>query len=207
MAAGAKDAGQGSGTPDPAPAPPFSLYVGLFFLLLCINALLAKFAVFTFAIAPGISAFYIVVALMIVFTLWFGLWGALAAYGGCFIGAGLLSGIPPGVGLYWSLADVWQVLIPLLIFRALRADPALGSRRDLALLLLSGVVLNNLCGALWGSFTLALGGVIPWSGVTPAFYAWFAGNVVVCLVLLPVILWCFTPAARSHELFVRAYWR
>jgi integral membrane sensor domain MASE1 len=187
--------------------PPFSLYLGLFFLLLCVNALLAKFAVFSFAVAPGISSFYIVVALMVVFALWFGMWGAIAAYAGCLIGAGALSGIPPDVNLFWSLADFWQVLIPLVAFRMLQADPAVKSRRDLVILLVFGAILNNLFGAVWGSATLALGGVIPWSGAVPAFYAWWLGNTIVCLVLLPIILWFFTPAVRTHELFVRDYWQ
>ncbi|MDP3564142.1 MAG: hypothetical protein Q8R70_06590 [Methanoregula sp.] len=186
--------------------PPFALYLGLFFLLLCLNALLAKFAVFSFSEAPGISSFYIVVALMVVFTLWFGMWGAMAAYAGCFIGAGLLSGIPPEVNIFWSLADFWQVLIPLVAFRYLGADPALTSRRDLLIVLVFGILLNNFCGALWGTLTLALGGVIPWSGVWPALYVWVLGNSIVSLILLPAILYIFTPIVRTHELFVNAYW-
>jgi integral membrane sensor domain MASE1 len=189
------------------PHPPLSLYLGLFFLLFCVNALFAKFAVFSFAVGPGISSFYIVVALMVVFALWFGMWGAIAAYAGCFIGAGLLSGIPPEVNLFWSLADFWQVLIPLAAFRLLHADPALKSRRDLIILLVFGVILNNLAGAIWGSTTLALGGVMPWSGIASAFTVWWLGNIIVCLVLLPAILWFFTTAVRSHELFVREYWQ
>jgi len=195
-------------TADPAGShhPPFSICLGLFFLLLCINALLARFAVFSFAVGPGISSFYIVVALMVVFTLWFGMWGATAAYAGCFIGAGLLSGIPADVNLFWSLADFWQVLIPLVAFRYLQADPALASRRDLAIVLVFGVFLNNLSGALWGSITLVLGGVIPWSSAGSAFSAWWLGNSIVCLILVPAILYIFTPIVRTHELFVNAYW-
>ncbi|MDO9034963.1 MAG: MASE1 domain-containing protein [Methanoregula sp.] len=187
--------------------PPFPLYFGLFFLLICINALLAKFAVFSFAEGPGISSFYIVVALMIVFALWFGMWGAIAAYAGCFVGAGLLSGIPADINIIWSLADFWQVLIPLLAFRALRADPALTSRRDIVILLIFGVFLNNLCGALWGSLTLALAGLIPWNGFGSAFYACWMGNIIVILILLPLILYIFTPVVRTHELFVKSYWK
>ena len=115
----------------PRENPPIYHYIALFLVLACINALVSKFAVVTFEIAPGASAFYIVVALMIVFTLWFGMWGAAAAYAGCVIGAGILSGLPPDVSLYWSLADFWQVLIPLLAFRFLGADPALRSIRDI----------------------------------------------------------------------------
>jgi hypothetical protein len=190
----------------PGQHPPFPVYLGLFFLLVCINALVAKFVVFSFALSPGISLFYIVVPLMVVFALWFGMWGAMAAYAGCFIGAGLLSGIPPEVNLFWSLADFWQVLIPLVAFRTLHADTALSGRRDLAIVLVFGILLNNLCGALWGILTLAIGGVIPWDGVTSAFSIWFAGNCIVCLVLVPTILYVFTPIVRAHELFVKAYW-
>jgi integral membrane sensor domain MASE1 len=186
--------------------PPIPIYLGLFFLLVCTNALLAKFAVFSFAVGPGISSFYIVVALMVVFALWFGMWGAIAAYAGCFIGAGLLSGIPVEVNLFWSLADFWQVLIPLVAFRYLLADAALRSRRDLAIVFVFGVLLNNLCGALWGSCTLALGGVIPWSGVVSTFTTWWLGNCIVCLILVPAILYFFTPIVRTHELFVKGYW-
>lgn len=188
------------------PHPPLPVYLGLFFLLACVNALLAKFAVFTFTVGPGISSFYIVVALMIIFTLWFGMWGAVAAYAGCFVGAGLLSGIPADVSLFWSLADFWQVLIPLVAFRTLHADPALLTRRDLVILIVFGVFLNNLCGAIWGSLTLALGGVIPWSSAVSAFYVWWLSNSIVCLVLLPLILYIFTPLVRAHELVVRDYW-
>ncbi len=182
------------------------MYLGLFFLVLCVNALLARFAVFSFAAAPGVSSFYIVVALMVVFTLWFGMWGAVAAYTGCFIGAGLLSGIPADVSIYWSLADFWQVLIPLLAFRYFHADPALVSRRDVVIVLIFGVLLNNLVGALWGTTTLAFGGIIPWTGVGSALYDWWLGNSIVCLVLLPLILYIFTPLVRQHELFIKAYW-
>jgi len=186
--------------------PPVYQYFALFLLLVCINTLVSKIAVISFNIAPGASSFYIVVAFMVVFTLWFGMWGAVAAYTGCFIGAGILSGIPPDVSLYWSLADFWQVLIPLLAFRVLKADPSLRSVRDVGILLVSGVFLNNLAGALWGSMSLAVGGEIPWSEINTVFYEWWFGNCIVCLLLVPPILYLVTPVIRDHNLFVRDYW-
>ncbi|WP_241648027.1 hypothetical protein [Methanoculleus taiwanensis] len=149
---------------------------------------------------------YIVVAPMVVFGLWFGMYGAIAAYAGCYIGAGLLSGVPPGVNLYWSLADFWQVIIPLVAFRELGCDPALRSRRDVGVLLIFGFVLNNLAGATWGSVTLALGGEILWAEVVQVWCAWLAGNIIVCIVLVPLMLHFFTPYLRDHELYVRGYW-
>ena len=181
---------------------PLPLYIALFFLLICINALVAKFVVFTFEIAPGVSLFYIVVASMIVFTLWFGLWGAGAAYIGCFIGAGLLSGIPWDISLYWSLADLIQVLVPLIAFRYTRADIALSNIRDLGILILSGVLINNLAGAAWGTLTLAWGGIIPSGEIISTVTRWWLGNAIVCAILLPLVLRVMTPVIRNHELFV-----
>jgi hypothetical protein len=186
--------------------PPFYPYIALFFILVIVNTVVAKIAVVSSNIAPGASSFYLVVALMIVFTLWFGMWGAMAAYTGCFIGAGILSGIPPDVCLYWSLADFWQVLIPLFAIRFLKADPSLRSMRDLWIILAFGVFLNNLAGALWGSVSLALGGVIPWSEIYGVFVGWWIGNVIVCLLLVPVLLYLCTPVIRDHNLFVWDYW-
>ncbi len=48
---------------------------------------------------------------MIAFTLWFGAWGAVAAYVGCVIGAGIPEGLLLSVNLCRSLADLWQVWI------------------------------------------------------------------------------------------------
>ena len=71
-----------------SPRVPFFLRIALFFFLVGCNVLVAKYVVVSYSIAPGVSFFYTVVALMIVTTLWFGMYGAVAAYAGCYIGAG-----------------------------------------------------------------------------------------------------------------------
>jgi integral membrane sensor domain MASE1 len=185
---------------------PFFLRIALFILLVCCNVLVAKYVVFSYSIAPGVSFFYTVVALMIVTTLWFGMYGALAAYAGCYIGAGILSGVPPDVSLYWSLADFWQVIIPLVAFRVLKADPSLRTLRDLGILVVFGIILNNIAGALWGSATLALSGSIPWAEVPSVFYGWLIGNIIVCITLVPLGLYFITPNIQEHKLFIRHYW-
>ena len=88
---------------------------------------------------------------MLVFALWYGMYGAIAAYVGCFIGSGLLSGIPAAVTIYFSLASLWQVLIPLTAFRIFDVNVGMESNRDLFHLVLFGVILNNVIGATWGS--------------------------------------------------------
>jgi hypothetical protein len=178
----------------------------LFILLVCVDTLAAKFAVFSFGIAPGVSSIYVVVAVMIVCSLWFGMWGALAAYAGCYIGAGIPGGIPAGINLVWSLADFWQVIIPLVAFRTLKVEASPTGVKDVLVLLIFGVLLNNMAGAFWGSMTLALGGVISWNDVIPVFYGWLSGNVVSCLVLVPALLYFVTPVIRNHDLLIRKYW-
>ncbi|HOJ95497.1 MAG TPA: hypothetical protein PK024_01455 [Methanospirillum sp.] len=182
--------------------PHFIIYLALFFLLVCINSLGAKYFVFSYPIVPGVSAFYLIVAFMVVFALWFGIWGVLAAYAGCVIGAGVLSGLPADVSLYWSLADLWQVLIPFLAFRFFHADPVLKSWRDRTIFFISGVVLNNIAGALWGSYTLVFGGFAEADQVTMIMTGWFFGNAVVCGVIAPIILMYVTPWMKNHELYM-----
>lgn len=185
---------------------PVYLRIALFFLLVISNVLVAKYVVFSFSIAPGVSFFYTVVALMIVTTLWFGMYGAIAAYAGCYIGAGILSGLPPYVSLYWSLADFWQVIIPLIAFRVLKADPSLRSTRDFGILVVFGILLNNVAGALWGSVALAIPGIIAWAEVPSVFFGWLVGNIVVCIALVPLALYFLTPSIKNHYLFVHHYW-
>jgi len=176
--------------------------------LIIINTLLARFAVLAlpFGGVPGISSLYIAVAFMILFGLWFGGYGAIAAYVGCFIGSGVLSGIPVQVNWYWSLADLWQVLIPLVAFRMLNVDLTLGKRRDLMYFILFAVLINNAFGAAWGAVTLALGTVIQGTQVAPVFFRWFIGNVILTLLIVPLALRYGTPYIRKTKVFVRNYW-
>ena len=195
----------GTNTPD-TPSVPLFLRVALFFLLVCLNALVAKFVVFSLPLAPGISLLYVVVALMIVTTLWFGMYGAVAAYFGCFIGAGLLSGLSPDVSLYWSVADFLQVLIPLLAFRMLGGDISIRTRRDIAILVAFGIVLNNVVGAIWGTLSLYLAGLIPTQNFPVVFSGWLIMNILISIIVVPLVLRFGTPLIRDHELFVKKYW-
>jgi integral membrane sensor domain MASE1 len=130
---------------------------------------------------------------MIPFTLWFGAWGAIAAYAGCIIGAGLGT-MPLSVNLYWSLADLWQVLIPLIAFKLFHADVSLKSKRDFLIFLVFGCLLNSLVGASWGSTMLSVGGVSGWSDALNTLVTWFTGNLIVTLVI------------TTQGLFVKKYW-
>ncbi|MCX6685102.1 MAG: hypothetical protein NTV10_00375 [Methanoregula sp.] len=187
--------------------PTYSFLLLLVALIL-INTVLARFAVLGIPLggAKGVSNLFIAIAAMILFTLWFGAYGAVAAYIGGFIGAGVLSGISPEASVYFALADLWQVLIPLVALRMLNVDLGLTGRRDIICFVAFGILINNAFGALWGAVSLALGNVIAWTEVIPTMTGWFIGNVVVTALVVPLALRYGTPYIQKSKIFVRNYW-
>ncbi len=184
---------------------PIHAYLVILVLITIINTLLSRFAVIAWSIAPGVSALYFAVAFMIAFTLWFGAWGAIAAYIGCVLGAGL-TGMPLTVNLYWSLADLWQVLIPLIALKKYKIDVSIRTRKGFLFFLIFGWILNNLAGAMWGSAALALGGIITWDAVSSTFASWFIGNLIVTIVITPILLRYITPHVQKAGLYAIEYW-
>ena len=176
--------------------------------LIIINTVLCRLA--TALLAPigqtGVVMFYFPVAFMLLFTFWFGAYGAISAYIGCFFGAGLLSGIPFEVSIFWAFANLWQVLIPLIAFRVFNANVGIENSRDLFHLILFGVILNNIVGAAWGSYTLAAGHIIATTDIMTVFSTWLIGNIVIILIVVPLALRYFTPKIRKSKLFVNNYW-
>jgi hypothetical protein len=72
--------------------------------------------------APGVSGLYVAAAVFVPLALWFGVWGVLAGYLSCVLMA-LYIGYTLDFALVWSLADLFEGLIPLLAFRALKVKP------------------------------------------------------------------------------------
>jgi integral membrane sensor domain MASE1 len=187
-------------------------FVILTLVLIAINTILARLSVITLPLAlpsgaSGVSVIYFAVAFMILLTLWFGMYGAISAYVGTLIGSGLLNpAIPPAVAVYWSIAGLLQVLIPLIAFRSLDVDLRLENRRDGTILILFGVLINNIIGAIWGTYTLALGGVIMPSDTISVFSAWLLGNILVTIIIVPIVLSRVSGRIRRSKLFVKGYW-
>jgi hypothetical protein len=175
--------------------------------LILINTVISRLSIILIPAGQnGVAYLYFPVAIMLLFTLWFGAYGAIAAYLGNFFGAGLLSGVPLEVSLYWSFASLWQVLIPLIAFRVFEVNVGIENRRDLFHLILFGVIINNVVGAAWGAYTLAAGNVITSSQVMGTFSVWVIGNIAVTLLIVPFALRYFTPKVRKSKLFVSNYW-
>jgi hypothetical protein len=189
-----------------AQEPTYS-FVILTFVLILINTALAWISVtFIRADTSGVALVYIAVAFMILFTLWFGAYGAIAAYIGTLL-AGMLATESllkhPEIAVIWAVAGLLQVLIPLVAVRMFEVDLTLENRRDWTIILLFAVLINNLFGAAWGAFTLSLAGPVNTTGV---FFTWLVGNIIVTILIVPLALRFFTETITRSKLFVKHYW-
>ena len=184
-------------------------FVILTLILILVDTLLAWLSVTIFPTVAGgvISWVFIAVAFMVLFTLWFGGYGATAAYVGTLVGSGLLVSEVlvqnPLIALVWAVAGLLQCLIPLVTVRSFGVDLTMANARDFTYIILFGVILNNLVGAALAIWTLSL---IETVTFTSAFTAWFIGNVVICIVVVPLLLKLFTEKVQKNRLFVRHYW-
>jgi len=182
-------------------------FVILTFVLIIVNTLLAWLSVKIFpASADGVSLIYIAVAFMILFTLWFGAYGAIAAYIGTLLG-GMLSTASlqqhPEVAVLWAVAGLLQVLIPLVAVRVFEVNLTMESRRDWTVVLLFGVLINNVIGAGLGAFALSL---ITSGTMAGIFSTWLIGNIIVTILIVPASLRFLTGKVQRSKLFVRNYW-
>lgn len=190
-----------------AQEPTYS-FVLLTFALILVDTALAYLSVkFIPASAGGVSLFFVAVAFEILFTLWFGLYGAIAAYIGTLVGSGLLAteslSRHPEIAVVWAVAGLLQVIIPLIATRVLDVDLAMGRTRDWTIILLFGILVNNLAGAAWGAFTLSFISPI---NIASVFSTWLIGNIIVTVLIVPLALRFGTEKVMRSKLFVKKYW-
>jgi hypothetical protein len=193
--------------PVPKSSRPLWHFFAIFVLILVANAILARYGELAKPSADGMPGLYLAVAFMIPFALWFRGWGVLAAYLGCLAGAT----VAPVFGIVdnavFSAADLLQALIPAAVFAVAGADPALRSPRDWAYFLAFAMLAANLAGAVWGAYTLAFFGVVPWESAYLSGVSWFLGNLVVTMIIAAPLLYLATPALRARGLLVNGWWR
>jgi len=180
--------------------------LAIFFVLTVINALLVRYGELFKPGEFGLPGLYLAVGFMIAFGLWFGLWGALAAFFGYLLGALVPADVPAAVLLFIGLADFVQVLIPVVAFQLFAADPGLSTRRDLLIYLAFGWFLNNLIGALIGSGSLLLVGIIQPNLFLASYFGWLVGNLIVTFMVTTVLLKLGTPLVRRRGIMVERYW-
>jgi hypothetical protein len=87
--------------------------------------------------ATGVSGLYLAAAIYVPLALWFGMWGCLAGYLSC-VFMGLYVGYSLEFALVWALADLFEGLVPLIIYRSLKTKPTLTLKRPKATYAING---------------------------------------------------------------------
>ena len=98
------------------------------------------------------------------------------------------------------------MLIPIGVFRTFTEDLTFETRRDWAIFLLFGVVINNSAGATWGAVTLNYGNVIKTDEVAGFFSAWHIGNILVIILIVTLACQYLTLKIPKSKLFIKYYW-
>ena len=145
--------------------------------VLAIYAVVAAPVDSTAGAATGVSGLYLAAAVYVPLALWFGIWGCLAGYASCmFMGLYLNSLGVPGYTLdfilVWSLADFFEGLVPLLIYRSLKTKPTLKLKRPKLTYGLNALLIAVL---VFSAFALVY-------SYTTAFIATFALSIMLVLV-------------------------
>ena len=171
--------------------------------------LTATMGTISFSASDGsaICSFWPAAALQVVFSIWFGVLGALSGIIGPMLGNSLVGGSP----LLFVSANALQSILPGLAFRWLKLDPRLRSRRDWAGLILICCVLSNALGAALGvgedQLRAVMSGEIRQAGPWWVSYGrWLIGNLAPCLVLTPALLKTASPIIIRGSHFFRRFW-
>lgn len=139
---------------------------------------------------PSASGFWIPAGFYFVFTLWFGIWGALGGHIATFIAMGYFSGYTLHIWLDGGLGDFIAPLVTLIIFRALKADPELKTKKDWVTWIISVPISSLICGLWVHSVNLAFGIITPpfwWIGVITYFLGDSAAVFIVGTPLLKTL--------------------
>ena len=170
--------------------------VGVLVGLTIITTILDLFG-FLFLLTSKNPVFFIGIGFTVVFAIWFGWKGILAAYLGCLFSGLLALPLTPGWLLLFAVADAVQVAIPVLVFHLSGADPALKSVKDVTLFLLFGCIINTVVSGLIGTYILSTTGIAPSRQFVPFFEMWIIGDMMAIFLISTIILSFGTPYMRE----------
>ena len=173
--------------------------------LILIGAIVGAFGSISFPLGFGVNFFWTGIAVQQVGSIWFGAWGVLAGVIFPFFSNALV-GTPFYVSAAYIPANLVQSLLPAWAFRRFKADPALSSGRDAAILL-SAMILSNAFGALWSPLVVLRGyGLLETQSVPLYVWGWFAGNMMAGLVFNFILLKALSRSVMRLRTFVRGWW-
>lgn len=153
-----------------------------------------------------VTAFWPGQAIQSVGSIWYGGWGGIA--GSIFpLISNLISGSAPlPVSIAYIPGNLAQSMIAGWAFRQFNADPRLRSAKDWITFTVWGIIVSNLIGAGWGSFTLKAFGLIAPGAHLTVFIGWFLGNSVASWILGVVMLRFISPIVLKTKTFCKGYW-
>lgn len=168
--------------------------------------IMVVFSAITTTVVPGVAALYPATALEVVFGIWFGAWGVLAAYLGLVIGGIYAGWYPIPLALALGFADAGAAFIPALAFRLFKANAALKSTKDWVVYIVFGVVLSSVIPSLYGnSVSYAVGWIPSWEAFWVATVSWNIGNYIVVAVIGTPLLRLVTEYVKRSGLFVQRW--
>ena len=185
------------------PHPRDAVHLAMLLVPMTLTATLGTIS-FSGSDGSAIASFWPAAALQIVFSIWFGLPGALAGMIGPMLGNGLVGSSP----LLFVPANLVQSVLPGVVFRGLKLDPRLRTRRDWAGLILLCCVVSNALGAALGVGenavrTAAVGGADQAGAWWINYGRWFLGNLAPSVVLAPALLKAASPIIVRGPHFYR----
>ena len=158
----------------------------------------------------GVSPIFVAIGFGIPFAIWFGGWAFVIAYIGNFVGAGLLSHLPPLVAIPFGAADFIQLCIPMILYRVFAKRFGVSpigkdvfTKRGFIFFLICAVIPNNILGGLYGNFVLIAGGIGPANLFLPSWITWSVVNIVVVLIIGSILLSKLGPIVERFGLTVR----
>ena len=149
-------------------------------------------------VGQGVSQLYPAIAFIIAFGIWFGAWGVAGVYMGAILG-GMMAGYSFEHSAILMLADALEAAIPAIFYRLLNSSPVIYNPRSFMDFLFVSVLLTNFMGASAGIMLIDL----PLLGSSWA--AWFTGNIIVTVLLLPVLTISFSEILRQNGYIAERY--
>ncbi|MEM2896742.1 MAG: hypothetical protein QW265_01230 [Candidatus Bathyarchaeia archaeon] len=183
---------------------PGTVHIAILALLIGVGAVAGTFGSLAIPLGYGVTGFWPGVAVQAVGSIWFGLWGVAAGFLFPFV-SNTLAGAPLYVSFAYLPSNLIQGLFPALTFKYMKLDPRLRSAKDYIMYIVSGVIINNILGALWAVTALQGIGLITVASVPLFFSGWTIGNGVPSLIFGIILLKALSPMIVKHKAFCKGW--
>jgi integral membrane sensor domain MASE1 len=125
------------------------------------------------------------------------LWPAIAL--GAFL-VNLLTGAPWPVAVGISIGNTLEAVVSTALLKRKEVCPGLDSLHDVLVLVLQAAPIGTIISATLGVGSLLLGRVIVWPSVFETWSAWWLGDMISLLLLIPLLLtWSAGPQTRASR--------